>query len=65
MNIPYWVTIPFEVDAANVVIILQKNLVELQSDEVAKARFKENNHSIWKNSDIARKCYCFSHTLHC
>ena len=35
MNIPVWVLIPFEVNFADVVIELQKELVELQSDEIA------------------------------
>ena len=39
INIPVWVLIPFEVNVADVVIELQEELVELESDEIARSLF--------------------------
>ena len=55
------------------VFIKRETLVEIQSHEVARARFKENKYNTSKNSDIAKKyslflekakfCYCFLQIL--
>lgn len=55
MDIPTWVAIPFEVNAADVDISLQETLIELQSDEILHAKFKDGKHNIWKTNDAAKK----------
>ena len=55
MDIPVWVTIPFKVNVADVDVSLQGTLIELQSDEVLCAKFKDNECNIWKANDIATK----------
>jgi len=55
MDIPTWVTIPFEVNVADIDISLQEPLIELQSDEIMRAKFKDGKYNIWKTNDIATK----------
>ena len=56
MDIPTWLSIHFEANIADIDIYLQESLIELQSDEIMRARFKDGKHSIWKANDIATKC---------
>ena len=53
-DIPTWVTIPFEVNAADVDISLQETLIKLKSDEILQAKFKDGKHNIWKTNDTAK-----------
>ena len=55
IDIPAWVTIPFEVNVAKVDASLQETLIELQSNDVFCAKFKDKNCNIWKANDIATK----------
>ncbi|XP_076348271.1 SCAN domain-containing protein 3-like [Tachypleus tridentatus] len=55
MVIPTWVSIPFEVSVADIDISLQKHLIELQSDEIMRAKFKDENYNVWKTKDVATK----------
>ena len=55
MDIPAWVTISFEVSVADVDVSLLEILIELHSDEVLCAKFKDNECNMWKASDIATK----------
>ncbi|XP_068224017.1 SCAN domain-containing protein 3-like, partial [Palaemon carinicauda] len=41
MVIPTWVSIPFEVNVADIDISLLEPLIELQSDEIMRAKFKD------------------------
>ncbi|XP_066977864.1 SCAN domain-containing protein 3-like [Macrobrachium rosenbergii] len=56
MDIPTWVAVPFEVNAADVDISLQETLTGLQSDEILHAKFKDGKHNIWKTNGTAKKC---------
>ena len=55
LNIPTWVISPFIVNAADVDVSLQETIIEMQSDEVLLAKFKNRNHDIWKTNDTAEK----------
>ena len=55
LNIPTWVISPFTVNAADVDVSLQETIIEMQSDEVLLAKFKNRNHDIWKINDTAEK----------
>ncbi|XP_076347970.1 SCAN domain-containing protein 3-like [Tachypleus tridentatus] len=55
MNIPDWVTDPFEVNVSDVDITLQEYVNELHSDITAQARFKRDKHYFWISSEIANK----------
>ena len=57
IEIPAWVTIPFEVNVADVDASLQETLIELQSNEVLYAKFKDKDCNIWRANDIATKIY--------
>ena len=46
---------PFIVNAADVDVSLQETIIEMQSDEVLLAKFKNRNHDIWKTNDTAEK----------
>ncbi|XP_068220211.1 uncharacterized protein [Palaemon carinicauda] len=54
MVIPTWVSIPFEVNVADIDISLQEPLIELQSDEIMRAKFKDvgNKLDIVKRGDL-------------
>ncbi|XP_068217841.1 zinc finger BED domain-containing protein 5-like [Palaemon carinicauda] len=53
--IPTWVSIPFEVNVADIDISLQEPLIELQSDEIMRAKFKDGKCNVWKTNDVATK----------
>ena len=55
LDIPSWVTILFEANVADVDASLQRTLLELQSDEVLCAKFKDKECNIRKVNDIAMK----------
>ena len=55
MDIPIWVSIPFEVNVAEIDISLHEPLNEIQSDEIMHAKFKDEKYNIWKTTDIATK----------
>ncbi|XP_076324253.1 uncharacterized protein LOC143232565 [Tachypleus tridentatus] len=55
MVIPTWVSIPFEVNVADIDISLQEPLIELQSDEIMRAKFKDGKYNVWKTNDVATK----------
>ena len=55
MDIPLWVSIPFEVNVAEMDIFLQEPLIESQSDEMMHAKFKDGKYNIWKTNDVATK----------
>ena len=55
LNIPTWVISPFIVNAADVDVSLQETIIEMQSDEILLAKFKNRNHDIWKTNDTAEK----------
>ena len=55
MNIPIWVSIPFKVNVAEIELSLQEPLIELQSDEIMRAKFKDGKYNIWKTNDVATK----------
>ncbi|CAI9723466.1 Hypothetical predicted protein [Octopus vulgaris] len=57
LNIPRWVTFPFEVDIADVDICLHENLFEMLNDEIFQARFKDGEHNVWKRNDTATKSF--------
>ncbi|XP_068246534.1 SCAN domain-containing protein 3-like [Palaemon carinicauda] len=53
MVISTWVSIPFEVNVAYIDISLQESLIELQSDEIMCAKFKDGKYNVWKTNDVA------------
>ncbi|KAK2706994.1 hypothetical protein QYM36_014874 [Artemia franciscana] len=55
MDISIWVSIPFEVNVAEIDISLQEPLNEIQSDEIMHAKFKSEKYNIWKTNDVATK----------
>ncbi|KAK2724169.1 SCAN domain-containing protein 3-like [Artemia franciscana] len=55
MDIPIWVSIPFEVNVAEIEISFQEPLIELQSDEIMRAKFKDGKYNIWKTNHVATK----------
>ncbi|XP_076324388.1 SCAN domain-containing protein 3-like [Tachypleus tridentatus] len=55
MVIPTWVSIPFEVNVADIDISLQEPLIELQGDEIMRAKFKDGKYNVWKTNDVATK----------
>ena len=55
IDIPVWVTIPFEVNVAEIDISLQEPLIELQSNKIIRAKFKDGKYNIWKTNDVATK----------
>ena len=55
MDISIWVSIPFEVNVAEIDISLQEPLNEIQSDEIMHAKFKGEKYNIWKTNDVATK----------
>ncbi|XP_076324343.1 SCAN domain-containing protein 3-like [Tachypleus tridentatus] len=55
MVIPTWVSIPFEVNVAEIDISLQEPLIELQSDEIMRAKYKDGKYNVWKTNDVATK----------
>ncbi|KAK2712149.1 hypothetical protein QYM36_010996 [Artemia franciscana] len=55
MDISIWVSIPFEVNVAQIELSLQEPLIELQSDEIRRAKFKDGKYNIWKTNDIVTK----------
>ena len=55
MDILIWVLIPFEVNVAEIEISLQEPLIELQSDEIIHAKFKDGKYNIWKTNNVATK----------
>ncbi|KAK2727848.1 hypothetical protein QYM36_008359 [Artemia franciscana] len=55
MDILIWVSIPFEVNIAEIDISLQKSLNKIQSDEIMHAQFKDEKYNIWKTNDVAAK----------
>ncbi|XP_052824058.1 uncharacterized protein LOC128247878 [Octopus bimaculoides] len=55
LDIPRWVTFSFEVNVAGADICLQENPIELQSDEIFQAGFKDGEHNVWKSNDTATK----------
>ncbi|XP_068220908.1 protein FAM200A-like [Palaemon carinicauda] len=55
MVIQTWVSIPFEVNVADIDISLQERLIELQSDEIMRAKFKDGKCNVWKTNDVATK----------
>ncbi|XP_068228164.1 zinc finger BED domain-containing protein 5-like [Palaemon carinicauda] len=50
-----WVSIPFEVNDADIDISLQEPLIELQSVENMRAKFKDGKYNVWKTNDFATK----------
>ncbi|KAK2706471.1 hypothetical protein QYM36_016497 [Artemia franciscana] len=55
MDIPIWVSIPFEVNVAEINISLQESHIELQSDEIMRAKFKDRKYNIRKTNEVAAK----------
>ncbi|XP_068225571.1 SCAN domain-containing protein 3-like [Palaemon carinicauda] len=55
MVIPTWVSIPFEVNVADIDISLQEPITELQSDEIIHAKLKGGKYNIGKTNDVATK----------
>ena len=55
MDIPAWVTIPFDVNVADVDASLKETLIELQSNELLCDTFKDKECNIWKGNDVATK----------
>ena len=55
MDIPTWASSPFEVDDADIDISLQEPLIELQSDEILRAKFNNGKYNTWKTNYIATK----------
>ncbi|KAK2715735.1 hypothetical protein QYM36_010341 [Artemia franciscana] len=55
MDISIWVSIPFKVNVAEIELSLQEPLIELQSDEIMRAKFKDGKYNIWKTNDVATK----------
>ncbi|XP_065573826.1 uncharacterized protein LOC136035781 [Artemia franciscana] len=55
MDIPIWFSIPFEINAAEIDLSLQEPLIELQSDEIMCAKFKDGKYNIWKTNDVPTK----------
>ena len=55
MDIPTWVSIPFEANVADIDISLQESLIELQNDEIMRAKFKDGKYNVWKTNDVATK----------
>ncbi|KAK2715979.1 hypothetical protein QYM36_010513 [Artemia franciscana] len=55
MDIAIWVSIPFKVNVAEIELSLQKPLIELQIDEIMRAKFKDGKYNIWKTNDVATK----------
>ncbi|XP_076322057.1 SCAN domain-containing protein 3-like [Tachypleus tridentatus] len=55
MVIPTWVSIPFEINVADIDISLQEPLIELQSGEIMRAKFKDGKYNVWKTNDVATK----------
>ena len=55
MDIPIWISIPFKVNVAEIELSLQEPLIELQSDEIMRAKFKDGKYNIWKTNDVATK----------
>ena len=49
MDIPIWVSIPFEVNVAEIDISLQEPLNEIQSDEIMHAKFKDHQVQYMEN----------------
>ena len=49
MDIPIWVSIPFEVNVAEIDISLQELLNEIQSDEIMHAKFKDHQVQYMEN----------------
>ena len=41
-----WVTLGFEINVVDADICLQENLIELPSDEIFRARFKNGKHNV-------------------
>ncbi|KAK2702783.1 hypothetical protein QYM36_018614 [Artemia franciscana] len=55
MDIPILVSIPFEVNLVEIELSLQEPLIELQSDEITRAKSKDEKYNIWKTTDVATK----------
>ena len=55
MDIPIWVSIPIEVNVAEIELSLQEPLIELQSDEIMCAISKDDKYNIWKKTVVATK----------
>ncbi|XP_068238494.1 SCAN domain-containing protein 3-like [Palaemon carinicauda] len=55
MVIPTWVSILFELNVADIDISLQEPLIELQSDEIMRAKFRDGKYNVWKTNDVATK----------
>ena len=55
MDIPTWVSIPFEVNVAEIELSFQEPLIELQSDEIMRAKFQDGKYNIWKTNNVATK----------
>ncbi|KAK2704871.1 hypothetical protein QYM36_017048 [Artemia franciscana] len=55
MDILIWVSIPFEVNVAEIDISLQEPLNRIQSDEIIDAKFKDEKYNIWKTNNVATK----------
>ncbi|KAK2712790.1 hypothetical protein QYM36_011472 [Artemia franciscana] len=49
------ISISFEVNVAEIELSLQEPLIELQSDEITRAKSKDEKYSIWKTTDVATK----------
>ncbi|KAK2726991.1 hypothetical protein QYM36_007736 [Artemia franciscana] len=49
------VSIPFEVNVAEIELSLQEPLIELQSDEITRAKSKDEKYNIRKTTDVATK----------
>ncbi|XP_076069215.1 SCAN domain-containing protein 3-like [Oratosquilla oratoria] len=56
MTVPDWFVDPFIADASEVDVTLQENVIELQNDTSARARFKRGGrHKLWINQDVYEK----------
>ncbi|KAK2713853.1 hypothetical protein QYM36_009666, partial [Artemia franciscana] len=53
--LPTEVSIPFEVNVAEIELSLQEPLIELQSDEITRAKSKDEKYNIWKTTDVTTK----------
>ncbi|KAK2708529.1 hypothetical protein QYM36_014212, partial [Artemia franciscana] len=54
-NLGETVSIPFEVNVAEIELSLQEPLIDLQSDEITRAKSKDEKYNIWKTTDVATK----------
>ena len=55
LNVPDWVIDPFAVNASDVELALQEDIIELQNDRAARVRFNSRKDVFWINSIITEQ----------